>query len=158
MSQSENQQNQNQSQQPQGDLGSELRELGQQLEQAVRSALESDRAKQVQSDIASGMKEIGAQIQHAMKALQDNPKVQELVQKGEQAVGQAQQSKAVQDLQETLARGLAMLNEQLSGFVSRVRQEPGPGATTTPPAGSATPAAGDAPATGETTRLDPDQK
>lgn len=149
MSQSENPQNQqNQSQPPHSDLGNELRELGQQLEQAVKSALESDRAKQVQADISSGMKEIGSQIQQAMKVLQDNPKVQELVQKGEQAVGQAQQNKAVQDLQETLVRGLAMLNEQIAGFVNRVRQEPG----ATPPS------ADDAPATGETTRLDPDQK
>lgn len=148
MSQPENNESQQgQPQQPNNDLGSELRELGQQLEQAVRSALESDRAKQVQSDIASGMKEIGAQLQHAVKALQENPKVQELVQKGEQAVGQAQQSKAAQDLQDTLSRGIAMLNEQLAGFVSRIRQEPG-----------APPAPGGDATTGETTRLDPDQK
>lgn len=158
MTQPENQENQQgQPQQPQADLGNELRELGQQLEKAVKSALESDRARQVQADISSGMKEIGTQLQHAVKALQDNPKVQELVQKGEQAVGQAQQSKAAQDLQDTLSRGIAMLNEQLAGFVSRIRQEPG-----APPAGDgagATPPASDSGAsTGETTRLDPDQK
>jgi HEAT repeat protein len=149
MTQPEDQQNQ--SQQPQGDLGSELRELGQQIEQAVRSALESDRAKQVQADIASGMKEIGAQLQNAMRAIQENPNVQQLVQRGEQAVGQAQQSKAAQDLQETLARGIALLNEQLAAFANRVRQDDG---STTSPTGT-----GDENAsTGETTRLDSDKQ
>lgn len=149
MSQPEDQQNQSQQSQPaSSDLANELRELGQQIEQAVRGALESDRAKQVQADIASGMKEIGAQLQHTFKVIQDNPQVQQLVQRGEQAVGQAQHSKAAQDFQETLARGVAMLNEQLAGFVTRLRQAEG---STTPPAD-------DSAATGETTRLDPDQK
>lgn len=155
MTQPDDQKNQSQH----GDLGSELRELGQQLEQAVRSALESDRARQVQADIASGMKEIGAQLQTAMKAIQDNPRVQHFVQRGEQAVDQAQHSKAAQDLQDSLARGIAMLNEQLSGFVTRLNQE-----GTTPPSSSATPSSSSgattdtssSPATGETTRLDPD--
>ncbi len=132
--------------QHQRDLGSELRELGQQLEQAFKSALESDRAKQLQADVSAGLKEIGSQLQHAMKALQDNPKVQQLIEKGEQTVAQAQQSKAAQDIQDALARGLATLNEQLAGVVSRLRQE------ATPPAEDT------GPATGETTKLDPDQK
>jgi BMFP domain-containing protein YqiC len=134
-------------QQP-SDLAGELRELGQQLEQAVRTTLESERAKQVQADIAAGMKEIGAQLQHAMRAIQENPQFQNLVHKGEQAVGQAQQSKAAQDLQDSLSRGVAMLNDQIAGFITRLRQGDG----STPPAGDS------APATGETTRLDPDQK
>jgi len=154
MSQPEDQQNQSQqSQPPQVDLGAELRELGQQIEQAVRGALESDRAKQMQADISAGMKEIGAQLQTTVKAIQENPQVQQLVQRGEQAVGQAvgqaQQSKVAQDFQETLTRGVALLNEQLANFVTRLHQ----------PEGSAPPAADESsPTTGETTRLDPDQK
>ena len=144
---------QDQKNQPQGDLGSELRELGQQLEHAVRTSLESDRAKQIQADISSGLKEIGVQLQHAMKALHDNPKVQELVQRGEQAVTQAQKSKAAQDFQESLARGIAALNAQLSDFVTRLQQPEG-----TTPDGSTPPASDASAATGETTRLDPDKQ
>jgi heparin binding hemagglutinin HbhA len=109
-----------QKQQPQSDLGSELRELGQQIEEAVRSAITSDRAKQIQADISSGMKEIA------------------------------------HDFQETLARGIALLNDQLAEFAARMRQA----TDSTPPAGdaSSTPPAADAPATGETTRLDPDKQ
>ncbi|GAB4424861.1 MAG: hypothetical protein OHK0015_04200 [Chloroflexi bacterium OHK40] len=136
----------NQSQHPQSDLASELRELGQQLEQAVRSSLESERAKQLQADIASGLREIGAQLQHAMHAIQENPQVQQFVQRGEQAVNQAQQSKVAKDFQETLARGVAMLNDQLAGFVARMRQQ----ADESPPSGDAS--------TGETTRLDPEKQ
>ncbi len=139
---------QNKSQQP-GDLTSELRELGQQLEAAVRSAIQSDKAKQVQQDVSSGVKEISAQLTAAFKAIQENPRVQEVVERGEQAVNQAQQSKVAQDFQETLTRGLAQLNEQLAAFVSRIRQP-----DTTP---DTPPAEGSAPATGETTRLDPDK-
>jgi hypothetical protein len=130
--------------QPQTDIGAELRELGQQIEQAVRAALESDRAKQVQSDISAGFKEIGAQLHKAIDALKDDPRVQRLAEKGEEAVSKARSSQAAHDFQEALARGIAQLNEQLSAFVHRVRTEH-------PPEGSA-------PATGETTRLDPDEK
>lgn len=145
MSQPQNENNQ--SQQPGGDLASELRELGQQLEAAVRSAVQSDKAKQIQSDVASGMKEIGAQLQAAFKAIQENPRFQDLVDRGEQAVSQAQQSKVAQDFQETLSRGIAQLNDQLAAFATRMRQHEGADAPADTP-----------PATGETTRLDPDQK
>lgn len=149
MSQPENEDKQ--SQQPAGDLASELRELGQQLEAAVRSAIQSDKAKQVQQDVSSGVKEIGSQLQAAFKAIQENPRVQELVERGEQAVNQAQQSKVAQDFQESLSRGLAQLNQQLAAFVARVSQPADEAPPATPPAGDS------APATGETTRLDPDK-
>lgn len=139
----------NQGPQSSGDLGSELRELGQQIEQAIRGALASDRARQLQADVASGLKEIGAQVQHAVKAIQEDPRVQELADKGQQTVAKARESKAAQDLQDSLARGIAQLNDQLTGFVTRLRAESdgsAPDATTPPPT------------TGETTRLDPDKE
>lgn len=145
MNQPDEQERQSQSSPPHGDLASELRELGHQIEQTIRSALESERAKQLQADISAGLREIGMQLQNAMKAIQENPQVKELVQRGEQAMSQAQQSKIAQDFQESLARGVALLNEQLASFASRLRQ-----GTTPPP--------GDAAATGETTRLDPEEK
>ncbi|MEI6180573.1 MAG: hypothetical protein WCP31_07450 [Chloroflexales bacterium] len=143
MSQPENGNNQTPSQ---NDLGSELRELGQQLETAVRIALTSEKAKQVQQDVSSGLKEIGTQLHVAVKALQDNPQMQQLVERGEQVLSQAQQSRATQDFQETLARGIAQLNDQLAAFVTRMHQPATP------------PSTDSSPTTGETTRLDPDQK
>lgn len=138
----------NQGPQNSGDLGTELRELGQQLEQAIRGALASDRARQLQNDVASGLKEISAQVQHAVKAIQEDPRVQELADKGQQTVAKARESKAAQDLQEALARGIAQLNDQLAGFVTKLRAE-----------SDGTAASADTtPTTGETTRLDPDKQ
>lgn len=130
--------NSNQSQPHQADLGNELRELGQQIEQAVRSALESERAHQLQKDIMLGMREIGVQVQSALKAIQEDDRVRNLAERGQQAISQAQQSQSAKDFQEALTRGISQLNDQLSAFVTRLQ---------TPP--EATP-----PTTGETTRLD----
>src|SRR5215212_5815523 len=57
------------------DLMVELREMGQQLEAALRAAVESDRAKQLQKDIAGGVRELAGQLQSAVKSLQTNPRV-----------------------------------------------------------------------------------
>jgi hypothetical protein len=138
----------NQPQQPQSDLASELRELGQQLENSVRSALQSEKARQIQHDVTIGMKEIGTQVQSALKSIQENPKIQQLIDRGEQTLSQAQQSHLAQDFQESLSRGISQLNEQLSAFIARTRSD---GST-------ATGGSSDAPATGETERLDPNQK
>ncbi|MBX0330430.1 hypothetical protein K2Z83_22475 [Oscillochloris sp. ZM17-4] len=131
----------NSGQQPHSDLGSELRELGQQIEQAVRNAMESDRARQLQQDIASGMQEIGTQMQSALKAIQEDERLRKLAERGQQAINQAQESQAAKDFQEALTRGIAQLNDQMAAFVSRLQQSAG----------------GDSAATGETTRLDDDK-
>jgi ElaB/YqjD/DUF883 family membrane-anchored ribosome-binding protein len=117
-------------QKPQNDLSKELQELGQQLEQFVRSSLDSDKAKEIQRDLSNGMREIGTQMQSALKAISENPQVQELAERGQQAIEQAQQNPVVKDFQEALARGISQLNDQLAAFVSRTSSG------TTPPASS----------------------
>jgi paraquat-inducible protein B len=136
MSQPEN----NGGDQHQSDLAGELRELGQQIEHAVRSAMESERAKQLQGDIASGMKEIGVQMQSALKAIQDDERIKQLAERGQQALSQAQQSQAAKDFQEALSRGISQLNDQMAAFVTRLQHSSSDSATT-----------------GETTRLDDDK-
>ncbi len=137
-------------QKPQNDLASELRELGQQIEQLIRSSIDSDRAKDVQRDITNGMVEIGTQVQSALKAIGDSPHVQQFAERGQQALEQAQQSPAIKDFQEALSRGIAQLNDQLSAFVSRT--------TSPPPAGPSSQSINiendSEPNTGSTTRLD----
>ena len=138
------------------DLMKELREMGQQLETAFRTAVQSDRAKQLQQDIAGGVRELAGQVQSAVKTLQENPRVQQAEQRGRQAVGQAveqaRESKVVQDIQETIVTGLAQLNAQLRKVVDRLEQEanrPSGSAAQNVPVEQEPPAA-----TGETTRLD----
>lgn len=134
------------------DLLKELREMGQQLETAFRTAVESERAKQLQQDIVGGVRELATQVQSAVKSLQDNPRVQQAEQRGRQAVEQARDSKVVQDIQETIITGLAQLNSQLRKVVERIDNEvnkPSGPTTQNVPVEHEPPAS-----TGETTRLD----
>ena len=134
------------------DLLRELREMGQQLETAFRTAVESDRAKQLQRDIVGGVRELAGQVQSAVKSLQTDPRVQQAEQRGRQAVEQARESKVVQDIQETIVSGLGQLNAQLRKVVERLDNEVNKTASTPTqnvPVEHEPPAA-----TGETTRLD----
>ena len=133
------------------DLLKELREMGQQLETAFRTAVESDRAKQLQQDIVGGVRELAGQVQSAVKSLQDSPRVQQAEQRGRQAVEQARDSKVVQDIQETIVSGLAQLNAQLRKVVDRLENEVNK-PTSTP--SQNVPVEREPPATGDTTRLD----
>jgi hypothetical protein len=135
--------------------------MGQQLEAAFRAAIESDRAKQLQHDHANGVRELSAQVLTAVKSVQSNPRIQQAEERGNQvvsqAVSQAQQSKVVQDIQETMVRGIAQLNEQLRKLVDRIENEvsssAGSSGTQNVPVEPETP-----PATGETTRLNDDDQ
>lgn len=134
------------------DLLKELREMGQQLETAFRTAVESDRAKQLQQDIVGGVRELAQQVQSAVKSLQTNPRIQQAEERGRQALEQARESKVVQEVQETIVSGLSQLNTQLRKVVDRIERE-----VSSPAAGTASqnvPVEHEAPSTGETTRLD----
>ncbi|MCU0491166.1 MAG: hypothetical protein MUD01_06245 [Chloroflexaceae bacterium] len=137
------------------DLGTELRELGQQIEQAVRRTLESEQAKNLQRDISAGMREIGTQLQAALHQLREDQRVQNLAERGQQALNQARESQAVKDFQDALTRGISQLNAQLTAYIER-QQTGGTGSTETPSATSTqrVPIEHE-PTTGETTRLDP---
>ena len=136
------------------DLAGELREMGQQLEAAFRAALESERAKQLQRDLAGGMRELTSQIQNALKSLQSNPRVQQAEERGRQVFTQARESKVAQDLQETIVGGIAQLNDQLRKLVDRLESDQ---AASSGQATQQVPIEHD-PATGETTRLDDQDK
>jgi heparin binding hemagglutinin HbhA len=133
------------------DLGTEMREMGQQIEAAVRALAESERAKQLQRDLAGGVRELTHQLQTAVKSLQTNPRVQQAEERGRQVFSQALQNKAVQDVQETFVSGLAQFNDQLRKLVERLENErTGQSGPTT----HHVPIEHDKPSTGETTKLD----
>lgn len=145
------------SSQPQKDLAAELRELGVQLEQTFRTVVESEQAKGLKENLALGFQEIGKQVQAGIKQLQENPKVQELADRGQNAVQQAQQSQAFKDFQDTLIAGLGQLNERLSEFVSKLEERSNQDANSASNDTSSQNVPVDdesqPPATGETTRL-----
>lgn len=146
-------------QQQQVDLAEELRELGQQLETAFRGVVESEHAKNLQRDLLAGLREIGNQMQSGLSSLKDDPRVQNLAERGQQVVNQAQESQPARDFQDVLARGAAFLKEQIAGFNERQR-------TASPRSSEGQPTSQSVTiehhhddveeTTGETTRLDPE--
>jgi hypothetical protein len=153
--QNEQQSEQTQETQQQAELSKELRELGQQLEQAFRGVVEGENAKKLQRDFVSGLREIGVQMQTGLGSLKENPRVQTLTERGQQVVNQAQESQASRDFQESLARGVAFLREQIASFNERQKTE-----AVAPTSDSQTVTIEreeENPATGETTRLEPDK-
>jgi hypothetical protein len=153
--QNEQQPEQTQETQQQAELSKELRELGQQLEQAFRGVVEGENAKKLQRDFVSGLREIGVQMQTGLSSLKENPRVQTLTERGQQVVNQAQESQASRDFQESLARGVAFLREQIASFNERQKTE-----AVAPTSDSQTVTIEreeENPATGETTRLEPDK-
>jgi hypothetical protein len=137
-----------------GDLLTELREMGQQLEAAFRAAIQSDRAKQLQKDLAGGVREITEQLKTAAKTVQTDTRFQQAEERGRQAVAQARESKVVQDIQETLINGISQLNEQLRKVVDRIQSEAN--ASSSSSAAQNVPVDDQSAATGETTRLKDD--
>jgi hypothetical protein len=159
------------------DLTEELRKFGQNVEQAVRNVAEHERMKSMQRDIASGMEEFFGQIHQAARGLQADQRMKDVSERGQQAVQDLQQNPHVKDFQQTLARGVAFFNQQLDDFSERMRaseqaqsnSKPGSqgvnidieeedaagGASSTTSTSTGT---GQATHTGQTTKLDPDDK
>ncbi len=138
------------------DLARELRDLGQQLEQSLRGVVESEQAKNLQRNLLAGLRELSTQMQTGLNSLKENPHVQNLAERGQQAVTHAQESAAAREFQEALARGVAFLKEQLASFNARQkRQEATPADSA---AQRLTIEHEDSSTTGETIRLDPDQQ
>ncbi|GAB4194385.1 MAG: hypothetical protein OHK0022_10320 [Roseiflexaceae bacterium] len=135
------------------DFAAELRELGSQFEAVFRAAIESERAKQLQRDLSSGVRELSHQVQESLKNLQDDPRVQRAEERGREMLSQAQQSKVVQDIQETLVSGIAQLNAQLRKLAERIETS----ATTSSTPTQHVPVDDQSTATGPTTRLDDDK-
>lgn len=121
------------------DLGSALRELGQQLETAFRAAIDNEHTRQVQQELVSGFRNLGEQVQSALKTIAEDPRLQELAERGQQKLHELERSQAAQELQHALAQGIDQLNKQLAEFIRRIQ----------------TPAGGE-PSTGATTPLDKD--
>jgi hypothetical protein len=131
------------------ELQTELREMGRQLEAAFRATLESDRTKRLQSDLAAGVRELSSQVKSAVENIQKDPRVQEAEERGRQAVAQARDSKAAQEVQELLITGIGQLNTQLRKFVERLESERAAAPTPTQHV-----KVDHEPTTGETTKLD----
>jgi hypothetical protein len=131
MSDSNQEQNQT-ANEAQTDLNQELRQLGSQLERAVRGVFSSDPARNFQRDISSSMHEINEQFQSALKSINENPDIQKLSNQGQQVVDQFQEITVVQEFQKALAKGVSQLNQQIDTFITNMQSEKEPNPATTP--------------------------
>jgi hypothetical protein len=136
-----------------------LRTLGVELTSTLRTALQSEQFQRLQRDLTSGVRELAGQLEKTVEKVQTDPRVQEASEKGRQALRQAQESKVVQDAEEIVVKGIAAITEQLRQLSTRF-ESGAPGESASPPTQRVpvehTPGEGgpDAPATGETTKLD----
>ncbi len=132
------------------DLQEELRELGAQLEAAIRAAISGDRAQQLRRDLSNNAREITAQMRRVVENAQSDPRVQEASERGRQAVQQASESKVIADVQEALLNGLSQVNARLRQVVESLDT---PAANSSARVTQQVPIETDTPADGETTRL-----
>jgi hypothetical protein len=122
-----------QSEQPQGgesgsssaqyDLFEELRKFGQQMETATRSAWENERTRSFQRDVSAGMQEFFGQMQRFAQTFQENPHVQNLTERGQKAIHEAQENQVTRDFQQTMARSVAYMNTQMEDFLKRMQAQ-----------------------------------
>lgn len=108
------------------DLIDELRKFGQQIETLFSTAMQSERAKTIQQDIANGMREIGTRVQESVRTVQDNPKIQELEERGRQALKEARESQVLDKFQDTLVQGLNQLNREVGKLVEKLKSDQPP--------------------------------
>jgi sugar-specific transcriptional regulator TrmB len=130
------------------DLQEELRELGAQIEAAVRAALSSERAQQLRRDLSESARDVTAQLKRVVENAQSDPRVQQASERGREAIKQAGESQVVHDVQEALFNGLTQINARLRQVVDSIENPPAKGGTT-----QQVPIETDGPAEGETTRL-----
>lgn len=111
----------------QTDLNKELRDLGSQLERAVRGILNNDQAKNFQRDISSNINQISQQFETALKSINENADIKNLADQGQQVINQVQNKmqdiSVIQDFQKALATGVSQLNKQLDEFISKQASE-----------------------------------
>ncbi len=134
------------------DLKHELREMGMQIEAAIRALIQSDQAKRVQNDLAAGVREVTSQVRQVVSSVQADPRVQDANERGKQVIAQAADTKIVGELQDAFGTTLAQLNTQLRKLVERIESDAPARQAPTPT--QHVPVESD-PSTGETTRLDP---
>jgi len=109
-----------------GDVANEIRELGRQLEAAIRAAVTSERAKELQTEIIRSVAEVGKQLEAATKAALESQRTKEVTEQARKVVETAQEHKVIQDIRENLVRGLQTLNEELRKAVARMERKESP--------------------------------
>jgi hypothetical protein len=114
-------------------ISDELKKLGQQLAQAVRSAAESEEMRKLRQELSEGLDEVRVELQEAFDQARESEEVARLRQQAERAVESIQTGEAQREIRQELAYTLQTLNEQLAGWLERLQAEPSGAAETSEP-------------------------
>lgn len=140
------------------DLTAELREMGHQLETLFRAFIESERTKQMQATVAKSVRDLAAAMREAAEKIQSDPRIQQVEDRGRQALERARESQVFHDVQETLVNGLEQINAQLRKLVEKLEADRAAASTQTGQGDESNPPVEhvplEAPATGETKKLE----
>ena len=102
------------------DLLGQFRELGQQLEKAIRRAWESDEGQEVREQINKGIKELNARLGKVAEEARKSQAVQDLQKQAKGAVEAARRDETVQNLSKEIGQALQSLNDQLNKLIKSV--------------------------------------
>lgn len=106
-----------------GDMGQELRRLGEQLGQTATAAWGSETSRTIRSQIGDALNEMVQQLDAAAKKIAAHEETQKLRQQAERVVDSVRESEIREEIQEGLLTGLKELNAQLEKVVKKLDQQ-----------------------------------
>jgi len=109
--------------QEQFDLTQELRQLGEQIKEALRVARDHPQTKEFEQQISQAVSDLGAEIDRAMKSAREQEHVKNLGTQVKQAVQSVETSGAAQDIERGLAKGVRALNEQIRRAIEDAQKD-----------------------------------
>ncbi len=102
------------------DLLGQFRELGQQLEKAIRRAWESDEGQEVREQIGKGIKELNERLGKVAEEARKSQTVQDIQKQVKSAVEVARTDETVENLHKEISQALQSLNDQLNKLIKSV--------------------------------------
>ena len=106
-------------QQPQSDIASELRQLGENLVQTLRSLWESPERQRLQSEIEDGLGELAATLKSEAASFKESPTGQRLKNDLEDLEKRVHSGEAEEKAREELLKALKLVNTELQKVASR---------------------------------------
>ncbi len=110
------------------DLVKELRELGRQIQEAIRVAREHPQTKEFERQVTQAIAELSAQIDRAVKNAHADEHVRKAADTATTQLNQAarsfKESGAKDDIERGLAKGLQALNEQIRRAIAEADKGP----------------------------------
>lgn len=127
-----------------GDIAAELRSLGDNLKDLLRSVWESEERRRMQQEVEAGLKDLGTKLDQAMTEFRESPSGKQFQADVEELRARVNSGEVAAEIRAGVIEALRSVNAELSKAAPR-RAAPPP-TSTAPPAPPTTPPAGDMPA------------